>query len=306
VPVKVVAAGHHPDSLQPAAGRVLLYWAAKDSSRIPHYGDLLGVRARVEPTRPPANPHAFDYQRYLFHQNIHHQAFVAADSLVFLSSGHGTWWWNAAYTARDQVLALLRQHFPTPDAYAVAAALLVGYKDELSDELREAYTDTGSIHALVVSGSHVSALMVFLALLLNKLPIYGRKSQWVKFLIGIPLIWSFALLTGASASVIRAVVMFSIYLLGNALWRDTNGWNILAGSALILLFFQPAWMFDPGFQLSYSAVAGMLFFYPRFNRLIPVLPKWANYLMDPLLLGCAAQLGTLPLSLYYSHIFIFI
>lgn len=301
--LEVSGVGTRPDSLQPCHGRILLYWAKKDSTQTPGYGDLVGVRAAIRTTQPPANPDAFDYQRYLYHQNIHHQAFVTSDSLWFLSSGHGKFWWHAAYNVRDQILSLLRQHFPQKDAYAVASALLVGYKDELSDELRAAYTDTGSIHALVVSGSHVSALMLFVVWLLRRLPLYGRKAQWAQFFIGIPLIWAFALLTGATASVIRAVVMFSLYLTGNALWRDTNGWNILSGSALLLLFFHPAWLFDAGFQLSYAAVAGMLFFYPRFERRMPVLPSWVKWITQPFLLGCAAQLGTLPLSLYYFHQF---
>jgi len=303
IALRVEGTGITADSLKPGSGRLLLLLEPSPKSDSIRYGDRLGIQAVIRPVQPPLNPKAFDYRQYLARQNIHHSAFVDADSVMMLSSGHGSRVWRMAYTSRDWLLALLKQHFPTPDEYSVAAALLVGYKDELSDELRTAYTETGSIHALVVSGSHVSALFFGLMLLLGRLPIYGHRARWVELLLALPLIWAFTFLTGATASVMRAAIMFSIYLFGKALWRDANVWNVMASSAFGLLIFQPYLLFDAGFQLSYAAVAGMVFFYPRFYQLSPIFPYWADWLWKPFLLGCAAQLGTLPLSLYYFHQF---
>lgn len=291
------------DSLKACTGKILLLIESDTHSDTIQYGQRLGVRATIQGVRATLNPQAFDYQRYLARQNIYHSAFVDPDAVFVLSSGHGSRWWRMAYTSRDWLLTLLKQHFPTQNEYAVASALLVGYKDALTDDLRTAYTETGSIHALVVSGSHVSALFFGLMLLLGRLPVRGHHARWIELLLALPLIWSFTFLTGATASVMRAAIMFSIYLFGKALWRDASAWNVWAASAIILLFFQPGLLFDAGFQLSYSAVAGMLFFYPRFYRLSPVFPFWVDWLWKPLLLGCAAQLGTLPLSLYYFHQF---
>jgi competence protein ComEC len=116
-------------------------------------------------------------------------------------------------------------------------------------------------------------------------------------------IWSFTMLTGATASVLRASVMFSLYLAGRALHREASIWNVLASSAFGLLLYNPYFLFDAGFQLSYAAVAGMVFFYPRLYRISPLLPRWADEGWKVLLVGLSAQIGTLPLSLYYFHQF---
>ncbi len=284
-------------------GNLLLFLQIDPQSEALRYGDRVVIRATVRPTEPPKNPHVFDYSRYLHFQNIHFQAFVKPDSLVRLSSGHGNFIWRAAFSCREKLLALLHEHFPTQDEYAVASALLVGYKDDLSDDLRTAYAETGSMHALAVSGTHVGFLYVGLFFLLQRLRLRGRWGRLVENVVLLSAIWAFTFLTGATASVLRASVMFSTYLLGKAMFRDASVWNVLAASAFGLLIYNPYFLFDAGFQLSYAAVAGMVFFYPRFYRVSPILPKWADYAWQVLLVGFAAQLGTLPLSLYYFHQF---
>lgn len=303
VPLRVEAAGTSPDSLKAAAGNLLLFLDVSPATEGLRYGDRLGIRARILPTEPPKNPHAFDYGRYLHFQNIHFQAFVKPDSLVLLSSGHGSGLWRAAFLCREKLLALLRAHFPTQDEYAVASALLVGYKDDLSDDLRTAYAETGSMHALAVSGTHVGMLYAGIFFLLKRLRLRGAKGRWAEMTIVLAAIWAFTFLTGATASVLRASVMFTTYLAGKALFRSVSVWNVLPASALGLLLYNPYFLFDAGFQLSYAAVAGMVFFFPRFYRISPIMPRWADWAWQVLLVGFAAQLGTLPLSLYYFHQF---
>ncbi|MCE7925255.1 MAG: ComEC family competence protein [Haliscomenobacteraceae bacterium CHB4] len=303
VPVRVEAIGASPDALENATGNLLLFLDITGETKKLRYGDRLGVRASVQPAEPPKNPHAFDYRRYLHFQNIHFQAFVRPDSLVWISSGNGHTLWAAAYTCRERLLALLHRYFPSQDEYAVASALLVGYKDDLSDDLRMAYAETGSMHALAVSGTHVGMLYAGLFFLLKRLRLRGRWGRLAETGVVLAAIWGFAFITGATASVLRATVMFTTYLVGKALFRDASIWNILAASALGLLLYNPCFLFDAGFQLSYAAVAGMVFFYPRWYRISPILPVWADWAWKVLLIGFAAQLGTLPLSLYYFHQF---
>ncbi len=303
VPLRVEALGTVPDSLRPASGNLLLFLQVNAQSEALRYGDRIAIRASIRPTEPPKNPHAFDYGRYLHFQNIHYQAFVKPDSLWKVSSGNGNPVWHIAFSCREKLLALLREHFPTLDEYAVASALLVGYKEDLSDELRTAYAETGSMHALAVSGTHVGLLYAGLFFLLRRLRLRGRWGRLAENVVLLSAIWAFTFLTGATASVLRASVMFSTYLLGKAMSRDASVWNVLAASAFGLLIYNPYFLFDAGFQLSYAAVAGMVFFYPRFYRLSPIMPKWADYAWQVLLVGFAAQIGTLPLSLYYFHQF---
>jgi competence protein ComEC len=303
IPLRVEAVGIEPDALQPASGNLLLFVEETPGTEAVRYGDRLLVRALVRPAEAAKNPHAFDYRRYLHFQNIHYTAFVRPDSLHVQSSGHGYWCWQMAYACRDRFLSALQRHFPTSDTYAVAAALLVGYREDLSDELRAAYTETGSMHALAVSGAHVGTLYVGLLLLLHRLRWRGRYGHVLQMAVILVLIWAFTLLTGATASVLRASVMFSAFLIGKTLHRDASIWNILAASAFVLLTVNPYLLFDAGAQLSYAAVAGMVAFYPHLSARSPTLPKVLDMGWKVLLTGVAAQLGTLPLSLYYFHQF---
>ena len=302
-PVRVEWMGSSPDCMQACTGNVLLFIKPDSLAKTLHYGDQVLVRAGVRTTDPPANPHAFDYQRYLHFQNVHYQAFVKKDSFQVLSSGHGTLLWHMAFAARDNMLRVLRDYFPQPDEYAVASALLLGYKEDLSDEIRVAYAETGSMHALAVSGSHVGMLYAGLLVLVRVFRFRGKKGRLLELGLILLVIWAFTFITGATASVLRASVMFSTYLLGKAIYREASAWNVLAFSAFGLLAYNPYLLYDAGFQLSYAAVAGMVFFYPRFYRVSPILPKWADAAWSVLLVGFAAQLGTLPLSLFYFHQF---
>jgi len=304
VPIRVESVGSNPDSLYPSSGNLLLFLDITSENEKLRYGDRIGIRASIKRTAAPTNPDAFDYGRYLHFQNIHHQAFVRSDSITVLSCGHGYAIWRSAYAWRDRLLRILQHHFPNQDEYAVASALLVGYKDDLSEDLRTAYAETGSMHALAVSGTHVSMLYAGIMFLLFRLPLHGRRGRYVESLIALVLIWAFTFVTGATASVLRASVMFSIFLIGRATFQNATVWNTLANSAFVLLLFNPYLLFDAGFQLSYAAVVGMVYFYPLFLRKSPRFRYW---ILDEgwkvLLVGFAAQIGTLPLSLYYFHQF---
>lgn len=302
IPIQVEAIGDAPDSMEAATGNLLLFLDISPATDSIRYGDRLGIYAVPLACEGPKNPYAFDYRRYLHFQNIHYQAFVKNESLVLLSRNHGNWLWRAAYNSRNRLLALLRKHFPTQDEYAVASALLVGYKDDLSEDLRLAYAQTGSMHALAVSGTHVGMVYIGLMFLLARFRFKGRWRILETVLI-LVAIWAFTFLTGATASVLRASVMFSTYMLGKVFRRDAPAWNILPASAFGLLLYNPYFLFDVGFQLSYAAVAGMVFFYSRFYKMFPPLPRWADECLKVLLVGAAAQLGTLPLTLYYFNQF---
>lgn len=303
VVLAVEAGGPTPDSLELCTGHLIVFLDISPQTDSMGYGDRLGIRTTLRATEPPKNPYAFDYGRYLHFQNIHYQSFVKPDSLMRLSVGHGYALWRLAFGCRDRLLSLLREHFPTREEYAVASALLVGYTDDLSEDLRSAYAETGSMHALAVSGTHVGMIYVGLMFFLGRLPLRGRRGKLMETLLALLGIWAFTFLTGATASVLRASVMFSLFLLGKLLYRQASIWNILAMSAGGLLLYNPYLLFNAGFQLSYTAVAGMVFFYPHFNKAMPDWPRPLGEFRKIFLIGFAAQLGTLPLSLYFFHQF---
>ncbi|MDO8368000.1 MAG: ComEC/Rec2 family competence protein [Saprospiraceae bacterium] len=303
IPVRVEAIGSSPDSLQAAAGNVMLFLEVSNFADSIRYGDRLGFQATLRPTEPPKNPHAFDYARYLHFQNINYQAFIKPDSVMRLSAGNGHLLWRKAYESRARLLDLLQKYFPSTDEYAVASALLVGYTDDLSDDMRTAYAETGSMHALAVSGTHIGMLYVGLMFMIGRLRLRGKNGRLIETVLVLTAIWAFTFLTGATASVLRASVMFTVYMFGKAFWRDASAWNVLPTSAFILLIYNPYFLFNVGFQLSYAAVAGMVFFYPRFYKMFPPMSRWLDEPLQVFLVGVAAQLGTLPLSLFYFNQF---
>ncbi len=290
---------------RPISGNLLLY-VRTDSSKenTLHYGDRVWVKAKPQPVQASTNPHSFDYRNYLHHQNIHYTAYLESADIHVESADNGNTIWAKAFQYRDGLLALLQAHFTTQDEYAVASALLVGYKEDLSDEIRQAYADTGSMHALAVSGTHVGLLYMGLLFLFQRLPLYGRRGRIIETLLILLAIWGFTFITGATASVLRASVMFTVYLVGKLLQRESNIWNTLAASAFGLMAYNPHFLFDAGFQLSYAAVAGMSYFYPMLQKVSPIIKyRWLDEGWKILLVGITAQLGTLPLSLYYFHQF---
>jgi competence protein ComEC len=290
-------------NILPATGALQLF-LPKDSLRNKYqFGDRMIIRCTPNRLAPPLNPDAFDYAAYMHSQNVHYQAFIKPDSAIVLEHDQGSAIWAATYRARERVLLTLAKHFTDPAELGVAEALLVGYKGHLPDELQNAYIETGSMHILAVSGAHVGIIFLGMMFLLRKIPIRHRHWRLVETLILLASIWGFAFLAGMGASIARATVMFSFFLVGRAFRLDYEGYNIIAASAFFLLLYEPFMLFQVSFQLSFLAVLGMMLFYPPLYKLSPLMPKWLDYFWQIFLFGLAAQLGTLPLSLYYFHQF---
>lgn len=302
-PVQLLTNSHNLHEQTTVSGNAILFISRNDSIDGLRYGDTLLFQGALQPTKPPGNPHAFDYARYLHHKDVHHLAYVHADSVLVLGRNGGSPVWRLAFGQRSRLLDMLERYFPDAASQAVASALLVGYKEELPDDLEQAYINTGSMHALAVSGTHVGFVYAGLYLLFRQFRLRGRAQRLVETLGVLLGVWAFTLLAGASASVLRAAWMFSLFLMGRAMFRMGSVWNTLAASAFVLLWADPDYLFDAGFQLSYAAVAGMVFFYPMLYKQVPPLPRVADEAMKVLLVGVAAQLGTLPLSLFYFHQF---
>jgi len=180
--------------------------------------------------------------------------------------------------------------------------MLIGYREDLDKELLNAYTNTGVVHIIAISGLHLGLIFMLMDLLIRT--IAGRKrAALAGFFISLPLLWSFAILTGSSASVIRSAVMFSFIIVGKAIGRKSNGMNSLLGSACMLLLWNPDLRFDLGFQLSYAAVASILLFDQEIRKMIFFKNKSAIYLWSMVSITLAAQVLTTPLVIAHFHRF---
>lgn len=282
----------------PYSGNVLVYLATDTMSEALNYGDVLLVDAKITAVPSPTNPNIFDYQRYLHYQNIHHQAFARSHQWQQLQGNQGNWFWKNIYTLRKHLITVLQTHLKSEDAFAIGAALTLGYRAALSDEVETAYANAGAIHVLAVSGLHVGIIYFIINFLLQRLP-YQKK--WLNISLSLTSIWLFALLTGASPSVLRAATMFSFIAIGKHLERQNNIYNSLSAAAFFTLLFDPYLLMQVGFQLSYLAVLGIVFFQPKFYHLLYFKPKALDYLWQITTVSIGAQIAVFPISVYYFH-----
>lgn len=288
------------DSAQPTAGQLLLYLPPTPKAAQLAVGDRLLVNAAISPIPGPRNPYAFDAAAYWATQSVYHRAFVREDSDWLPSKRAGGGLVRLAEQLRLHWLATFRGHL-AGDELAVAAALVLGKRDLISSELQSAYADTGAVHVLAVSGLHVGIIAGMVLGLLSFLPDKKRWARWLRTLLALLAIWSFALLTGLGPSVQRAATMFSILVFAGLSKRRTDLFNSLAAAGLLMLFLQPMQLFQLGFQLSFSAVAGIALFLKPIQRWLFFPWAWQRAIWSVLSVSLAAQLGTLPLSIYYFH-----
>ncbi|UOQ76426.1 ComEC/Rec2 family competence protein [Hymenobacter sp. 5516J-16] len=272
------------------------------------------------------NPGEFDYRRYLEYHQVYHQQFIHADQYQQIATAPPNWLRAIAMRAARVLDGVFRQYVHAKREYALASALVLGIKDEVDQQTKQAYANTGTTHIMAVSGLQVGLLFGAVTWLLGRLP--GRRGPWfrvVSAMLGLAIIWSYAFLTGLSASVLRAAVMFSFLILGRASGRQTSMYNLLAVAAFCLLCYDPYLLCDVGFQLSFLAVLSIVYLQPRIGRLLhpkafflgkqrPWQPtvvrkgwKWLGvgleYGWQATALSLAAQVATLPLGLFYFHQF---
>lgn len=185
---------------------------------------------------------------------------------------------------------------------AIVNAFVIGVTEGIDDELKHAYAAGGAMHALAVSGIHVSILYGVLLFLLQPLA-KRRAGPWSIAVISLLVLWMFAFITGLSPSVLRAVTMFSFVAIARPIGRTTSIINTLAASAFFLLLYDPYLILSAGFQLSYLAVFGIVLLYRPIYNLWEHRWAWSDWIWQVTCVSLAAQLSTLPVTLYYFHQF---
>ncbi|RKF04678.1 competence protein ComEC [Tenacibaculum lutimaris] len=264
-------------------------------------GNRIFIKTSFKELIPPLNPHQFDYKQYLAKQYIYHQLFLSEHEFKQLNNASFSII-NLSASIREKIQNSLNQHRFTDDEFAVINALLLGQRQEISKELLESYTNAGAIHILAISGLHIGILLLLLSYLfklLERLP-YGMILKTVCIVI---LLWSFAFIAGLSASVVRAVTMFTFVAIGLSFKRSKVIEYSLISSMLFLLLIKPMFLFDVGFQLSYLAVFGIVWVQPLLYDLWKPKLRFLNKGWQLFTVSIAAQAGILPISLYYFHQF---
>jgi competence protein ComEC len=251
---------------------------------------------------PPFNPGEFDYKSYLANHQVYYQAFLNQRQIHLVAQDQGNTFVSFALKLRKELVDKFYRYLQDKDAAAFASTLILGYRAELSRELVEAYSKTGTMHVLSVSGMHVGIVFMVLSVVL-KFMNKTQSTRLIRALLIILIIWFYALLTGFSAPACRASFMLSFIVLGKALNKTQNTYNLIAISAFFLLLYNPFYLVDAGFQLSYLAVTGLVYFHPKIYQALYVKNKLLDYVWSYCALSMAAQLATFPFSIYYFHQF---
>lgn len=291
-----VAYVRHDSMDLPASGKILVYLPPDTKAASVRVGDAIVVNGKITALRAPLNPGAFDAQAYWATQGIHHRIYLN-DRVNWRHIRQDGWGLRAQAEAIRQSWFKSFQEYLRGDELAVASALILGKKDLLSTEIRSAYSGTGAMHVLAVSGLHVGIIFLIIRSLLFLLPAATMRVRWVEAVFTIFAIWLFAFVSGLSPSVQRAAIMFSIIALGRVVQRQTYIINTLAGAALLMLFYNPGQLFQIGFQLSFLALLGIVWFANPIQRLIPGSNKVAKAVKSGVAASIGAQLGTLPIGL---------
>lgn len=272
--------------------KVILYITADSLAASLSPGDSLRIRSDLQ---------KIDVD-YLRKKGIAARSFVSQSSWTKTGRRQS---FNLRYTSlsvRSKILQNLKQIISDEESYIVAAALLTGYKDELTPETRRMFTATGTSHILAVSGFHFSIIYGMLYFFLSFLG-RSKRSRFIIQLIILPVIWFYAFLTGMGASVVRAVVMLSLWGIGDMLFLRPFTFNTLGIAAFFMLLYNPLFLFDIGFQLSFSAVLSILVVNPYLVNLYQSRNPLLKYTWELSSVSLSAQVGTLPFCLFYFNQF---
>ncbi len=280
---------------------ILLYWMPDSLAAPLRCGDSVCFYSRV--SRPSFKDAGFDYATYLERKGISGTAVAFSGHWKRLPNSRGLTLRQYAAVVQQKISEVYRAWGLQGEAFAVVSALTVGDKRELTPDLKATYNAAGASHVLALSGLHVGILAGMLTGLFYPLTRFRSGRQAVSFMV-VVLLWAFAFIAGLSPSVVRAVTMFSLYVLASLLTEGRfSGMPSLVFVAFLMLLYQPFYLFDVSFQLSFVAVASILCFYPLLSAHCPFRYAGLRSVWNILALSFIAQLGTLPFVLYYFGTF---
>jgi competence protein ComEC len=290
------------DSIQKATGNFLLYFEKDSSTQQLRYGQQLVLHSPLQPVKNTGNPGCFDYQRYCLFQGIVYQSYVKKEAFVSLTTLNENHFQQWLYHTRQRIVDILKKYIPGKKEAGLAEAMLIGYKDDLDKTLVQSYSNTGVVHIIAISGLHLG-LVYWLLMLLSKSIARRRSGRLLQTIIVIGGLWLFSCMVGGSPSVLRSAVMFSCLVIGTQINRKIAIYNSLAASAFLLLCYNPFWLWDAGFQLSYTAVLSLAIFVKPIYNCIFIKNRLLNLVWQSTAVTLAAQILTIPVSVYLFHQF---
>ena len=256
------------------------------------YGDIIFVSGKLNVPEKPVFPYIFDYNLYLQRENIYTIFYQQTFELIEKQPNKIK---QTSFKIKNGIENRIDKYFKDPVS-SILKSMITGNKSAIDKDIKEDFINTGLIHILVISGLHIgfcAAIFMFCFRLL------GLKLNYV-YLLTIPTLFFYVLLTGANPPAIRAAIMFSCLLITLMLNREPLIYNALALAALIILIFNPQSLFTASFQLSFLATLGILYLYPKFSTCFgKIKNKFLNYTWDIICVTISAQIALIPLLVFY-------
>ena len=276
---------------------IVLFIQTKDDTI--QIGDRLTLNSELTKIKNKGNPGEFDSEYFWKNKGITKIGFVSNQAYIKLGNSI-TWFEKWSNKSRDYLGNILSKHFEGQEL-AVAQALILGDRSFLDSETTSAFGNSGAMHVLAVSGLHIGIILQLILYLLKAFSkLLTRKRA---LFVALLFIWIYTIISGLSASVLRATFMFSVLAVSQMYGKNYNPLNGLFFTGFVLLLFNPLFLFDIGFQLSFLAMIGIFWFYKPISKSWYVKNKWLRKIWEGTAVGLAAQLLTVPLTLYYFHQF---
>ncbi len=277
--------------------RIVFYSKSSDDFDI---NDLLLLNADLIPIENKGNPGEFDLKLYWRGKGIRNMCFFDETNFKLLDRNERGFFQSFFYSLQTTFNEVLEKHL-SGENLAIGKALILGDKSMLDVETKNSFSATGAMHVLAVSGLHIGLILQILLVIAKQFSRFiSRKKAIIAILL---LLWIYSILTGFSPSVIRSIFMFTVLVLAEFYGKSQNNLNSLFFSAFILLLFEPMFLFDIGFQLSYLAMVGIFTLYKPIEKWYQPKNKILKYFWQGTAVGFAAQCMTVPLTLYYFHQF---
>ena len=263
-----------------------------------HQGDNILVPNKWTLIKNSGNPFEFDFARFCRWNGIGLQEFIARKDIALIQAAPNEP--QVIQATHDWAMAALEQYIKDIATLGLMQAMLLGDEVNFDAGLRQSYSETGIIHIVAISGSHVMVFFWFISVLLFW--IKNKRYEAVKYLIAVPLVCFYVAVAGAPTSAVRAAVMFSFLALGMIVQKNKQPLNQLLATGFFMLLYEPMWLFAVGFQLSFIAVLSLILFY------LPICNWWTprnkifRSLWQAMAASIAAEILVAPLVIFYYHL----
>lgn len=267
-------------------------------NQIFQYGDILRLRGKLK--TPPENED-FSYRDYLAAQHIH--SYMSSAVVTILPGRGGNPISAALYALKEKSLANIYRMFPDPES-SLLAGILLGVDTGLTKDLQQAFKNTGTAHIIAISGFNISIIAGIFVTFFSRF--LGPRRGAAVAIVGIIF---YTALVGGDAAVVRAAIMGSLALFARQVGRRQFGLNTLLAVAMLMCLWNPLYVWDVGFQLSFFATLGLILYAEPFSQfanqiILKYFPtsaaeRFVELFSEFVLLTFAAQLTTIPIMAYH-------